>query len=295
MRLSSHAATAAIVLALSPFAGGTLHARQDRQMGGIGVTVFADSNFRGRNATFRDEVADLARYGLNDAIDSLQVGPGEVWEVCEHASFAGRCQVFSGAETNLRARGWGDSITSMRRIRGGGGGGRPPTYAPIPPQTYGLEVFSDRQFKGERRMLTGPVVDFRSINFNDRAESLRLPPSQSWEVCIDRDFNNCRVINSDWPDLGGLGIRERISSARPWSQGGSGGGTFPPRPAYAARIVLHSDRSYRGQAFALETAASSLPGFGDRAESLQVFGGRWRDLRPAQLRRPLRHRHRQRA
>lgn len=57
---------------------------QERQKGGVGITVFADLNFSGKSATFRQDVPDLRAVGFNDTITSLRVAPGERWEVCEH-------------------------------------------------------------------------------------------------------------------------------------------------------------------------------------------------------------------
>ena len=69
-------------------------AQSARQVGGVGITVFRDENYRGRNATFLRNVPDLDAYELNDRISSLRVGPGEYWEACEHPKYRGRCQVF---------------------------------------------------------------------------------------------------------------------------------------------------------------------------------------------------------
>ena len=42
----------------------------------------------GRSATIRNDMANLEAIGLNDAVSSLQVGPGEQWEVCERAAIS---------------------------------------------------------------------------------------------------------------------------------------------------------------------------------------------------------------
>jgi hypothetical protein len=60
---------------------------QERQIGGVGLTIFAERSFRGRSATLREDTPNLQTIGLNDASSSLQVGPGEQWEVCEHANY----------------------------------------------------------------------------------------------------------------------------------------------------------------------------------------------------------------
>jgi hypothetical protein len=74
---------------------------QERQIGGYGLTVFDDRNFRGRSATLRNDTPNLQAIGLNDRASSLRVGPGEQWEVCEHANYTGRCVVVSGSEADL--------------------------------------------------------------------------------------------------------------------------------------------------------------------------------------------------
>src|SRR5262245_66105398 len=98
---------------------------QVRQMGGIGITVFADLNFRGKTATFRQDVPDLRPMGLDNRIRSLRVGRGEKWEVCEHANYQGRCVVVSGDESDLRRNAWDRIISILRRVDGAG--------PPVPP------------------------------------------------------------------------------------------------------------------------------------------------------------------
>src|SRR5258705_2395640 len=73
---------------------------QERQMGGVGITIFTDQNFRGKSSTFREDVPDLEPLGLNDKISSI--GRGQQWEVCEHCNYQGRCVVVSGEEPDLR-------------------------------------------------------------------------------------------------------------------------------------------------------------------------------------------------
>ncbi len=105
-------------------------AQDPRFIGGAGITVFADSNFRGTTQTFQSDVSDLRSSGLDNRISSLRIGPGEQWEVCENRNYGGRCIVVSGQESNLQNNGWGDRISSIRRNSGGGGGGqRPPSWA----------------------------------------------------------------------------------------------------------------------------------------------------------------------
>src|SRR5262245_24192578 len=235
---------------------------QERQIGGVGVTIFANRNFSGRSATLREDTPDLRTIGMNDVARSLRVGPGEQWEVCEHAFYEGRCVAVSGSEADLSRTGWDRRISSVRRLADSGIGIRPP----IGQLPGGLELFAGTGFNGDRRAFTSPQPDLRRVGFNDVAQSLRIGRGQSWQVCVDTNYRNCLVVNTDWQDLRGLGMSRRISSVRPWGQGGGGAGQM--------FIVLFDDRSFRGTSFRVDGASGRLA-FANRAESVRVFGGSW--------------------
>ena len=239
----------------------TVASTQERQIGGVGLTIFAERDFRGRSATIRQDTSDFRRIGMNDVAWSLQVGPGEQWEVCEHASFRGRCAVFSGSESDLGLTAWEARISSARRIRGGVG-----IVPPIAPAPGGLELFAGTGFTGDRRAFTGPHPDLRRVNFNDAAQSLRIGRGEVWQICVDSNYRNCMTVNTDWQDLRGINMFRRISSVRPWGQASGGGNqNF---------IVLFDDRQFRGRSFRVERETGLLS-FNNRAESVQVIGGPW--------------------
>ncbi|MES2860684.1 MAG: beta/gamma crystallin-related protein [Pseudomonadota bacterium] len=83
-----------------------------------GITVYADSNFRGYSQSFRNEVPNLGNSGLNDQISSMELNGA--WEVCTDAYFRGNCQVVTNSVRNLNNTGLNDRISSMRPARGGG-------------------------------------------------------------------------------------------------------------------------------------------------------------------------------
>lgn len=91
-------------LALTP----ALSAAQPRGAGTI--TVSDDVNFEGATVTFRNDIADLRAYQFNDRISSIQVAPGDSWEVCTDTNYGGRCVVISGVERDLRPLGMNDEI-----------------------------------------------------------------------------------------------------------------------------------------------------------------------------------------
>lgn len=269
-------ATVAVTLAML---GATDAGAQSRQMGGIGITVFVDSEYRGENATFREDIPDLGPYRLSGRISSLQVAPGEMWEVCEQTNYRGRCQVFSQTEPDLRRASWNDQIRSMRRVQGGGGYYPPnPGYPGYPqpgpgyPANAGIVLFSETGFRGDTRGFDREVTDLQNHGFNDRARSVRVVWG-SWEICRDNFFRNCRVISGDESNLDRYNLSRRVSSLRPVQ--GSGGGWRPQPPAWGqTRLTLFSSTNYRGQSQAFVANAPALGNLNNRAQSLQVVG-RW--------------------
>lgn len=262
---------------------------QERGMGGVvGITVYEDRDFRGRNANFRQDVPDLRDSGMNDRIVSLQIANGEAWEVCEHAFYGGRCQVFYGVEYDLRQRGWGRMISSMRRVRGNGGGGG--GWGGGGGSDRGLVLYSGRNFGGQSRVLGGPTRDLRELDFNDLAESLRVPRGEEWEVCDNIEFDRCRVVNSDITDLNMIGLRRKVSSARPlrggggggWGgSGGSGGGGYYPPPGPGprppgggyGRIILFEGMNFTGRSYVVANPTNYVNM--EYAQSVRVEGGNW--------------------
>lgn len=94
--------------------------RPDRPGDGWGggrssITVYEDSNFRGRSMSFNGEVANLERSGMNDRISSIRLRGR--WEVCTDAYFRGSCRIVSGDERNLGSSGFNDRISSLRPAR----------------------------------------------------------------------------------------------------------------------------------------------------------------------------------
>jgi hypothetical protein len=174
-----------------------------------GIAVFEDADFGGRTRTFTVDVDDLRSSRFNDRISSVVVARGETWELCVDPNYRGRCTTVTDDETNLNDIGWNDKISSMHRVRGRVGGfGRTQTN-----QT--LELFAGTSYSGQRYVINGPVTNLRSSGFNDRALSVRLRGGGSWELCLNADFDDCRVVSDDVPDLNRIGLTRAISSVRP--------------------------------------------------------------------------------
>jgi Beta/Gamma crystallin len=185
------------VLAVTTIGTMVVSSAQQRQVGGVGLTVFADSNFRGKTQTFRRDVSDLARYGLNDRISSLRVGPGEQWEVCEHANYQGRCVVVSGEEPDLGRNSLSDIISSFRRVGGSGGGG---SAGPTPPQgNWYMVLYDQPNYRG--RVMRYKAAAAILSGFTNRAQSVTIGKGV-WELCEGTNWiGRCVTLEQSVPDL----------------------------------------------------------------------------------------------
>jgi len=230
---------------------------QERQMGGVGVTVFTERNFRGQSSTFRRDVSDLEPLGLNDKISSIRVGRGERWEVCEHADFQGRCVVVSGSESDLRTNDWNDLISSLRRV----GGGVPPR----PPAQGGpyIVLFDQTNYRGN------------PTNYNEANPSLPNVAQSvtigrgAWLLCEGRNYSGrCVTLDRSVPDLETYNLRNRVFSMRPVGPGES----QPPPTSSDRYIVLFDRTNYRGNPTNYNGPSPNLSG---RAQSVTIGRGVW--------------------
>ena len=231
-------------------------AAQDRQLGGVGITIFADVNFRGRSARYRYDVPNLEPLGLNDKTSSLRVGPREQWEVCEHANYQGRCIVVSGEEPDLRRNDWNDQISSLRRVRGYPG---PPTDR----QPY-IVLFTQTSYRGLPNNYHEANGDLGGIG--RRTQSVTIGRGV-WELCDGRNYSGrCVTLDQSVPDLRVYNLRNRVLSIRPV---GSDGPTQPPRDWY---IVLFDEVNYRGNSTNYDGPAENL---NRRVRSVTIGRGVW--------------------
>lgn len=243
-------------------------AQKGRQMGGAGLTAWADVSHRGSNHTFLDDTPDLRSVGMDNLISSLRVASGEIWQVCDGYNYTGRCQVFSAEESDLRRRDWNDLISSVRRLRGGGQGPLPPGPGP-----RGLELYAGTQYSGQRVMLEQATPDLRRLNFSDRAMSVRVPRGEVWELCVNLNYDDCRVIDSDVPNLDEIQLSRLITSAR-LRPGRSGGGGGLLGRLGRSRLILYERPGYAGRAFTIDESEPLLKVLNDLNGSARVTG-RW--------------------
>jgi beta/gamma crystallin len=270
--MRKHCLLVFLLLVITPIGTKRLSSAQQRQMGGVGITVFADRNFRGKSATFQEDVPDLARYGLNDRISSLRVAPGEQWEVCEHSNYQGRCAVFSGDEPRLTDSSWGDVISSLRRV--GGGAVFPPGGA-VPPSQSGwyIVLFDQPSYRGTPTNYKGPVPALSG--YSRPAQSVTIGRGV-WQLCEGTNFTgHCVVLDKSVPDLHAYGLRNRLSSLRPFQEGGGSVLRPTPPPQSGWYIVLFDQPSYRGTPTNYKGPVPALSGYSRPAKSVTIGRGVW--------------------
>lgn len=235
-------------------------AGQDRQMGGVGITVFTERNFRGRSSTYREDIPDLEPLGINDNVSSIRVGRGERWEVCEHSNYQGRCVVVFGNESDLRRNDWNDVISSIRRVGGG-----PPNR---PPQGGGdyIVLFDRPNYRGNPTNYNGPYPDVPNS-----AQSVTIGRG-AWLLCEGQNYSGrCITADRSIPDLGAFNMRNRVFSIRPVDSGG-GGGSQPPPSTDDWYIVLFDRASYRGTSTNYNRSEADIS---QRARSVTIGRGTW--------------------
>jgi len=203
--------------------GDSIGVTRDRRSGGVigtngsgtTVTVYADANFRGQSASFRDDTPNLVSYSMNDKISSIRIPEGEAWEVCQDIDYGNRCQVLTSSVADLRSMGWSDRISSLRRANnsayrdGGYNRDRRPGGVSQSGSQQGLMFFDQPNYRGRSTLVTGGSSS--RMGFPSWQGSIQLRGGGSWEVCDTS--GDCATINQDVSDVSWLGLNDRITSA----------------------------------------------------------------------------------
>lgn len=201
---------------------------QERGMGGVGITVFKDRDFRGSSATYTRDMPSLASVGFNRNISSFRVGDNERWEVCDQPNYRGNCVAVYGEESDLRRNNWDNKIASFRRV-----GGSPPTPGPSNPY---IVLYDQTNYRGLPTNYSAAAS-----NLDRRAQSVTIG-SGSWEFCDGPNFSGrCITLDRSTPNLSTIGMNRRVASVRP-------AGFAPPEPPLGSDwyVVLYTQANYRG-------------------------------------------------
>ena len=228
--------------------------QDERFMGGRGITVFRDRDFRGASATYQNDIPNLASTEFNDRIRSIRVGQGEQWEICEHANFQGRCVIVSGEERDLSQNDWDNKISSIRRA----GGGFP---GPGPGNDY-IVIFTERNFRGTPTNYNQGQNNL--FGMNNKAQSVTIGRGE-WQLCDGIGFGGkCVTLTRSVSDLSSVGMRKKVRSLRPLGYQG------PPDTNWY--IVLFEQQNFRGDPTNFNTERTNIS---KRARSITIGAGVW--------------------
>lgn len=160
----------------------------------------------------------------------------------------------------------------------------------------GITVYEHPDFRGDSVTFRDAVPDLRHHGLNDRISSIDVDGNQAWEVCRDVNYEGgCRVFQGTIDDLRSEGWNDRISSMRAvgfargnsnrgsvWNngrgnsnRGGAWDNSRGNRNGRESRLVLFDRPNFRGDSRDLLNGSTNLGSVGDRARSIQVYGGTW--------------------
>jgi len=240
------------------------------------VTFYEHDDYRGRSFTIAEPMRDFRSNGFNDRASSAVVAGGR-WEVCEDATYGGSCVVLRpGSYASLGDMGLNDQLSSAR----------PADWRradpPPAPALSGSQItfYENEGYQGRSATANGPIRDFRGTGFDNRPSSAVVQGGR-WEVCADIAFGgSCVVLRpGNYPSLSGVGLNDRLSSARPTEprRGDPPEAPVPVATVPAPKITFYEFEGYRGRSFttAQPTQDFRSAGFNDRASSAVVQGGRW--------------------
>ena len=166
-----------------------------RILGTSEVTVFRDSNMRGRSARFIGDIRDLKGEGWNDQISSLDVGTGRDYS------------------------GFGSDDRRANRNRGANPGGWRGDRLPVWGRSQSMPrdgacFYEDTDFRGQYFCAPrGATYDALPRGFNDRISSVRVFGSEVRVFQNEKFRGRSTQIRSDVPNLRG-NWKDDVSSIR---------------------------------------------------------------------------------
>jgi hypothetical protein len=177
------------------------------------ITFYQDDNYRGRQFTADQPVANFDRIGFNDRVNSAVVHDGR-WEICVDSEFRGGCAVLDpGAYPTLGA--YAGRISSVRPVEGRYSENRadPRSDDRGRNREARATLYEGPNLSGRSFALNDAVSNMGRTGFNDRASSLRVERGY-WIFCSDAEFRGeCRTFGpGEYASLPGL--NNVISSGR---------------------------------------------------------------------------------
>jgi len=176
-----------------------------------GVAVYANPNYQGQSVVLHSDTPNLVAFNMNDRVSSIRIPNGEIWEVCQDINYESQCQALSASVADLRRSGWGDRISSLRRVNDRGFGDRRTGTRGVFQNIAqrGLLFFNREGFRGASTVVSTGAARMSVPAWQG---SVQIRGGGAWELCDTS--GNCATIDQDVSDLSDLGLNDRITSAR---------------------------------------------------------------------------------
>ncbi|MEO5701681.1 MAG: beta/gamma crystallin-related protein [Casimicrobiaceae bacterium] len=136
-----------------------------------------------------------------------------------------------------------------------------------------ITFYEGPDFRGRTFSTYDAIRDFQRYGFNDKAASVVVGDG-TWQVCTDAEFRGeCVTLNPGrYPTLISMGIKNRVSSLRPFE------GSAPSTGADHPSMVLFGRPGLRGRSITIDEPIVrdfARLAFDERASSLRVDRGYW--------------------
>jgi hypothetical protein len=149
--------------------------------------------------------------------------------------------------------------------------------AATPQESPKLVLYTQTRLTGDSRSILAAYANLEAIDFDNKARSVRVVAGQ-WEICAEKRFQKCVIVDANVPDLETVGLSHKISSVRLLQPRT----TVPPTVAAPAAvtgpapgIVFFDKTGFRGGTLALDQARGNLAALTARVESVRVTAGTW--------------------
>jgi hypothetical protein len=237
---------------------------------GADIRVCDRPNMNGECVDLRHGVADLSAFGMNNRATSFEIRRGS-WLMCSEPGFGGRCVPFDSSVSNLRRSGINNTVASLRPVRSGGSG---PAW-----QRQSITLYEQPNYRGRGWTFADDEADLARYQLGDQVSSARVSGGR-WNLCFDANFQRCREISGNVPNLRQIGMNNTISSIQELSgrPGMPGPGPGPGVPGPGRSVVLYEDGDFRGTELVVDGPVRNLGqfNFNNRVSSLRVPPGeRW--------------------
>jgi hypothetical protein len=150
-----------------------------------------------------------------------------------------------------------------------------PPAAP-PPEAPKLVLYTQTLLADDSRSILAAFPNLEAIDFDNKARSVRVVAGR-WEVCAEKHFRKCAVVDANVLDLEAMGLSHKISSVRLFRPPMTAAAPVPPPPATEPKpgIVFFDKTKFKGGSLALVEARGNLAALTARVESLRVQAGTW--------------------